>query len=99
MTQNPPRVYIFHGDDEFSIAQAVDSLKSKLESSGVASLDISQLDGHSDALPELEAAAFALPFLAERRVVVFQHPLANLSGEPLQEKFIKLYFIIIRVIT
>ena len=90
MTQNPPRVYIFHGDDEFSIAQAVDSLKSKLESSGAASLDISQLDGHSDALPELEAAAFALPFLAERRVVVFQHPLANLSGEPLQEKFTQL---------
>jgi DNA polymerase-3 subunit delta len=87
VTENPPRVYIFHGDDEFSIAQAVDSLKSKLGNSGAASLDISQLDGQSDSLHELEAAAFALPFMAERRVVVYQHPLTNLSSEPLQEKF------------
>ena len=87
MVENPPRVYIFHGDDDFSISQAVASLKSKLGNSGTASLDISQLDGRNDSVRELEAAALALPFLAERRMVIYQHPLVNLSTESLQEGF------------
>ena len=53
MVDNPPRVYIFHGDDEFSIAQAVESLKANLGNAGEATLDISQLDGRSDSVREL----------------------------------------------
>ena len=87
MVENPPRVYIFHGEDEFSIAQAIESLKSRLGNSETASLDICQLDGRSDSVGELEAAAFTLPFLAERRVVIYLHPLANLSTESLRKRF------------
>ena len=87
MVENPPRVYIFHGDDEFSITQAVESLKSRQGNSETASMDISQLDSRSDSFGELEAAAFALPFFAERRMVVYLHPLANLPNESLQKRF------------
>lgn len=87
MAENPPPVYIFHGEDEFSIAQAIESLKSNLGNSETATLDICQLDGRSDSVGELEAAAFTLPFLAKRRVVVYLHPLVNLSTKELQMKF------------
>ena len=87
MVENPPSVYIFHGDDEFGIAQAIESLKSRLGKSETAVMDISQLDGRSDSVGELETAALTLPFLADRRVVVYQHPLANLSTESLQTRF------------
>ena len=87
MVENPPRVYIFHGEDEFSIAQAVESLKSRMGKSETASIDISQMDGRIDSIGEVEAAAFTMPFLAERRVVIYLHPLVNLSTESLRKRF------------
>jgi len=89
VVENPPRVYIFHGDDEFSIAQAVESLKTNLVNSGNASMDYVQMDGRSDSIAALEAAALALPFFAERRMVVYRHPLGRLSEEAAQHKFLR----------
>jgi DNA polymerase-3 subunit delta len=88
VVENKPRVIILHGEDEFSIAQTVDSLKLKLGDSDSVSMDYVQMDGRSDSVAALEAAALTLPFFAKRRMVVYRNPLERLSEEAAQKKFL-----------
>jgi DNA polymerase-3 subunit delta len=87
MTKNPPVVYLLHGEDEFAIAQFVAELKARLGDPALAELNTTRLDGRASSFDELAAAAYAVPFLAPRRLVLFYHPLARFSGEPARQKF------------
>ena len=86
MVEKKPRVYIFHGDDEFTIAQTLESLKSNLEGSDAAIMDFVQLDGGDNTVGELQTAVLTLPFFAQRRMVVYQHPLAEMTSEDSRQK-------------
>jgi DNA polymerase-3 subunit delta len=85
MSETHPTIYLFHGDDEYAISQAVDELERKLGDPATASLNTTRLDGRTYNLDQLPSIANALPFLAERRLVILTHPLARLSDPKAKE--------------
>ncbi len=83
-----PVVYLFHGEDEFSIAEEIHKLEKKFGDEASAALNTTRLDGRTLSLDELENTARAMPFLASRRLVEVYSPLAKIDSSPaLQEKF------------
>ncbi len=85
-----PIVYIFDGEDEFAIHESVFNLRQKLGEPSIADLNTTTLDGRSISLVQLEEAIKTVPFLAVRRLVIVNHPLARINDKNNQEKFIKL---------
>ena len=81
MTNPAPVVYILHGDDEFAVNQFVSGLKAKVEDSGMAVMNITRLDGRTNSFEEIQSAVSAIPFLAERRIVILIHPLSKQNLE------------------
>lgn len=73
-----PRFYLLYGLDEFAADAFVDGLKAALGDPSLASLNISQLDGRTVDLAEVQAACGALPFLAERRLIIIDGWLTRL---------------------
>ena len=53
-----------------------------------ADLNITRLNAAHASMEQLHSIAMTLPFLAERRVVVVDNPLARLTAKPAQEEFI-----------
>ena len=62
--------YVFYGEDEYSLRQAVDELKAKLGDRTTVDLNTTILDGRSLSLDEMRMACDTLPFLADRRLVM-----------------------------
>ncbi|MBU0493666.1 MAG: DNA polymerase III subunit delta [Chloroflexi bacterium] len=73
-------LYLFHGPDEYSIQQAVVALKAQLGDADLVTLNTTVLDGRRTSLAEVVAAADALPFLAEHRLVIVERLLAQVVG-------------------
>jgi DNA polymerase III subunit delta len=90
MADNPPVVYLLHGEDELAIAQFVADLKARLGDPSLAEMNTTTLDGRSCSFDDLVTSARAVPFLAPRRLVVLTHPLARFSNEPARTKFLGL---------
>jgi len=78
---------LFYGDDEYAIAQSVVEFESNLGDSAMAAMNTTRLDGRSYNPEELQNAISAMPFLAERRLVILTNPTARLNNPPAQEKF------------
>jgi DNA polymerase-3 subunit delta len=85
-----PVVYLFHGDDELSISEAITNLKSKLGDQASVELNLTTLDGRSLSIEEFETSSKSLPFLAERRITILNHPLAYLQDESNRKKVLAL---------
>lgn len=62
--------YVFHGEDEFSRSEEVARFKQQVEAAGLGDLNITELDGRRLTFEELVNACQAMPFLADRRLVV-----------------------------
>lgn len=62
-------IYLLHGPDEFSRSEALAALKAQVPAD-LADLNVSTLDGRRLKLDALAAACEAIPFIADRRVVV-----------------------------
>jgi DNA polymerase-3 subunit delta len=64
--------YIFHGEDEFSRAEQLAELKGRLAGGdpAMADLNTTVLDGNRLTLSELRHVCDAIPFMAERRLVI-----------------------------
>jgi DNA polymerase-3 subunit delta len=73
-----PRFYLLHGLDEFAMAEFVDSLTAQLGDPSLASLNTTLFDGRTAALPDVQAACGAMPFLTEHRLVVVEGWLTRL---------------------
>jgi DNA polymerase III subunit delta len=84
-----PVVYLLHGEDEFAIAQFVAGLEARVGDPATASMNITRLDGRTSDPAEAFSAAAAMPFLANRRLVILYHPLARLSGKAAQGSFLE----------
>lgn len=82
-----PSVYILHGDDTFAIQRHLDAMLAKLGDPGIAEMNLSRLDGRDAGEEALYGAINAMPFLAERRMVVLTHPFARLKAEPARVRF------------
>lgn len=85
-----PVVYLLHGDDEFAIAQFLSLLESKLGDAALIAMNLTRLDGRSFPLDELLSIAAAMPFLAQRRIVVLYHPLARLNSPAARQKLVSM---------
>ena len=72
--------YILHGDDEFSRTEQIAAFKEKIGDATVRDLNVTALDGRKVTLGELRHAADAIPFLADKRLVVVEGLLARLSA-------------------
>lgn len=79
--EQKPVIYVFHGDDDLAISEAIADLKSKLGDPSTIELNFTSLDGRSLAIDELETAGKSIPFLAKRRLTVLNHPLAYMENE------------------
>ncbi len=78
-----PKFYLLHGLDEFGMAEFVDGLKAGLsDDPAMALLNTTEFDGKTATLAEVRAAADAMPFLAERRLVIVDGWLTRLLGRP-----------------
>ena len=75
-SEKKPSLYIFYGDDGFGMAKTVQTMVEKLGDPQTAELNLTRLD-HNTRLEQLRSAAFAMPFLSERRLVVVS-PALNL---------------------
>jgi DNA polymerase-3 subunit delta len=79
VTAATPVVYLLHGDDEFAITRQIDELIARMGDASLAAMNVTRLDGRSADLEELLSIASTMPFLARRRVVILEYPLACLE--------------------
>jgi len=75
MPEEKPVVYILQGDDREAIESHLKEFHSSLGTADMADLNTTRLEGKSINLNDLRAAALALPFLAERRLVIVEDAL------------------------
>ncbi len=74
-----PQVYLIYGDDVQQIDDQLTALETDFNlAAGLADLNITRLDYSDRRLNEeqLQAAAYSLPFLADRRLVIVRNPFA-----------------------
>ncbi|HET89739.1 MAG TPA: DNA polymerase III subunit delta [Chloroflexi bacterium] len=79
MGKPTPTFYVFHGTDEFTQAETLSDFKRKLGPPDTVDLNTTYLDGKRITLGELRHACDAIPFLAEKRLVIVTGLLAHLS--------------------
>jgi DNA polymerase-3 subunit delta len=86
-----PHVLILLGNDEFAIAAHIAKLCAALGDPSTADLNIARFDGRAGLDFEvLNTAVNAAPFLAPRRVMVLNHPIAAFASAPARKKFLEL---------
>jgi DNA polymerase-3 subunit delta len=86
-----PSILVLHGNDEFAIATHIDKLCAGLGDPATAGMNIARFDGHlSLDFEALNTAVNAMPFLAQRRLVVFAHPGSAFASVEARNKFIRL---------
>src|SRR5581483_1170357 len=72
---------IIHGADSFSRHEALAALRARLDTDGMLATNTTELDGRRLDLPQLTMVCDAIPFLAERRLVLVRGLLARADGE------------------
>ncbi len=85
--EQKPVVYIFHGDDELAIKQAIKQLFDLLGDPSMAEMNTARLDGAQASDSDILNAAATMPFLAERRLVILTNPLSRLKDKDAQTHF------------
>jgi len=77
--------FVWHGDDDYSLQQALQAKKAALGDATTADLNTTVLDGRALSLDELRTTCSTMPFLAEKRLVIVEgllaryEPRANIS--------------------
>lgn len=87
MTDSKPVVYIFHGDDEFATGQALKAIESQMGDPSSAEMNTTHLDGRSLNMDKVVQTTQAMPFLADRRLVVLTDPLGAMKSSKDRDKF------------
>ncbi|MBN1889869.1 MAG: DNA polymerase III subunit delta [Thermoflexales bacterium] len=72
--------YIFHGEDELTRSEQIAAFKAKLGDPALGDLNITVLDGRKLSMGELHHACDAIPFLADKRLVIVEGLLSRLGG-------------------
>jgi DNA polymerase-3 subunit delta len=85
-----PSIYILHGDDSHEIERFTKMLVEKLGDVTTAEMNTTRLDGQHASQGDLHGAIMAMPFLAERRLVILQHPFPQSKAKTEQQRFLQL---------
>ena len=80
MTKPAPTFYVLHGEDEFTRSETLAGFKRRLGGSETADLNTIVFDGKKLTLGELHHACDAIPFLADRRLVIVEGLLSRLTA-------------------
>ncbi len=72
--------FLLHGDNEFEISERVADFKQKIGDDTMRDLNITVLDGRKTTLGEVIHAADAIPFLADKRLVIVEGLLTRLAS-------------------
>jgi DNA polymerase-3 subunit delta len=73
-------IYILYGEDTFSRDEQVLKLKERMREQAAGEHNLTELSGNDATVIGLRLAADAMPFLADRRMVLVRGLLARLSG-------------------
>jgi DNA polymerase-3 subunit delta len=79
MPKPAPTFYVFHGADGFTRAETLADFKRRLGPPDTVDLNTTLLDGGTLTLAELRHACDAIPFLAEKRLVIVTGLLTRLG--------------------
>jgi len=74
-------LYVLHGEDTFSRDEALRGLKDRMRALPAGEHNLTELTGPDATLAALRQHADALPFLAERRMVVVHGLIGRLQGQ------------------
>ncbi|MGC9335563.1 MAG: DNA polymerase III subunit delta, partial [Anaerolineae bacterium] len=85
MTKPKPTFYVFHGEDEFTRSETLADFKRRLGPPSMVDLNTTVLDGKRVTLADLRHTCDAIPFLAERRLVIVEGLLSTLRPRKGQE--------------
>ncbi|MBI4670096.1 MAG: DNA polymerase III subunit delta [Chloroflexi bacterium] len=72
-------IYIYHGEDDFTRAEALKNLRAQMGDPQFAELNTTVLDGKTLSFGELRHHADAIPFLSAKRLVIVEGMLARLD--------------------
>ena len=73
-------LYVFHGDDEFSRAEALAGFKTRMGDPVMADLNTALFDGRKVTFGELVHYCDTVPFMARVRLVIVENLLSRLVG-------------------
>jgi DNA polymerase III subunit delta len=90
MVSGKPVLHLLHGDDELAISQYIAAILEKMGDPAMVDLNTTRLDGRTASYQELEIAVSTLPFMGDRRLVIFSNPLAFLNNSAAKERFLAL---------
>ena len=79
-----PTFYVFHGEDEFSRKAQITAMKDAMNDP--SGLNIAILDGTQIAVMEAINTARAVPFLSDKRLIIVEGMLENLSKSSIGNK-------------
>lgn len=79
MTETPTNFYIFHGDDDLSTQEAVDTIRAQMGGDINAEMNISEFDGQNVSVPEVINAVTSYPFLSDKRLAIVKDMIAWIS--------------------
>jgi DNA polymerase III subunit delta len=80
MPQQPPIVYILHGEDGLALGEFIDAIRAKLGDPSIAEMNTNWIDLKGLTLSKLRAECFAAPFLAKRRLVILEGYITALTS-------------------
>jgi DNA polymerase-3 subunit delta len=70
--------YLLHGDNELERSEKIAEFKQKIGDASLRDLNVTTLDGRKVTLGEVQHAADAIPFLADKRLVIVEGLLTRL---------------------
>jgi DNA polymerase-3 subunit delta len=73
-------IYLLYGEDTFSRDEAVRTLKERMRALPAGEHNLTELDGAETSVAGLRAAADAVPFLADRRMVIVRGLIGRLQA-------------------
>ncbi|MCB9450171.1 MAG: DNA polymerase III subunit delta [Anaerolineaceae bacterium] len=79
MSKPTPTFYILHGDDLFTLEQALGEFRAKMSETDNGDLNTSEFDGTTASVPEIINAVSSYPFLADKRMVIVKGMLATIT--------------------
>ncbi len=90
MAKITPTVYLLHGDNEFAITQFIQTVQTRMGDPATAGMNTTHLEGRRISLGALKNTAYALPFLASRRLVVIHQLVGAFKKKAEQQKLLAL---------
>ncbi|MCP4143094.1 MAG: DNA polymerase III subunit delta [Chloroflexi bacterium] len=85
MAKNSLRILFIYGNDEFALARRLKKVQQRVDKEG---MNTTQLEARTMRKEELNTAVNAMPFLAERRLVLLEKPSGEYRGKNQRNDFI-----------